>query len=156
MKKTKAAAKAALFYLLLAAFVVIIMLPFLWQFLTSIKPLNEISAMPAKWIPSEINVQYYINIFTKHPFARYMLNSAIVAISATVLSLLIGASAAYALARLRFRFKKPLLMFILCISMFPTIATLSPIYLLLRSLKLLNTYQGLVLPYRLFSFQAIG
>ena len=151
MKKTKAAAKAALFYLLLAAFVVIIMLPFLWQFLTSIKPLNEISAMPAKWIPSEINVQYYINIFTKHPFARYMLNSAIVAISATVHSLLIGASAAYALARLRFRFKKPLLMFILCISMFPTIATPSPIYLLLRSLKLLNTYQGLVLPYIVFA-----
>lgn len=151
MKQAKHIAKTATFYLVLVVFVLIIMLPFAWQFLTSIKPLNEISAMPAIWIPSEINIQFYINIFTQHPFARYMLNSAIVAISATVLSLLIGASAAYALSRMRFRFKKQLLMFILCISMFPTIATLSPIYLLLRNLKLLNTYAGLVLPYIVFA-----
>lgn len=58
MKQAKQIAKTALFYLVLAFFVVIIMLPFLWQFLTSIKPLDEISAMPAVWIPSEINVQY--------------------------------------------------------------------------------------------------
>jgi multiple sugar transport system permease protein len=140
-----------IFYLMVILFMTILLLPFVWQFLTSIKPLNEISSMPAKWFPSWINVQFYINIFTLHPFGNYMMNSAIVAISATLLSVMIGASAAYALARLRFRFKKPVLMGILCISMFPTIATLSPIYLLLRSLKILNTYQGLILPYIVFS-----
>jgi len=52
-----------LFYILVLAFVVLLLLPFIWQFLTSVKPLNEIAAIPAKWIPSEINIQYYFNVF---------------------------------------------------------------------------------------------
>ncbi|GEQ23261.1 trehalose/maltose ABC transporter permease [Clostridium butyricum] len=149
--RTKNILKQALFYVFVVTFVGLIVLPFLWQMLTSIKPLSEISAIPAKWIPSEFNKQYYINVFTKHPFSRYLINSFIVASITTVLSILIGASAAYALARLRFKGKKIMLMAILSISMFPTIATLSPIYLLLKNLKLLNSYAGLVIPYITFA-----
>ncbi len=151
MKLLKGALLKLVFYSVVLLVITVLLLPFLWQFLTSIKPLSEISAMPAKWLPSIVNVQFYINIFTKHPFGNYLLNSAVIAISATAISLIIGSSAAYAMARLRFRFKKQILMGILCISMFPTIATLSPIYLLLRGMKLLNTYQGLILPYIVFS-----
>ena len=139
------------FYLFVVVFVVLLLLPFLWQFLTSVKPLNEIAEMPAKWIPSSFNVQFYINVFTKHPFARYMLNSLIVALSATLLSILIGATAAYALSRLHFKGRRSLLMVILGVSMFPTIATLSPLYLILRSFQMLNTYRGLILTYISFS-----
>lgn len=149
--KIKKIASGGIFYALVVLFVIVLLLPFAWQFLTSIKPLDEISAMPAKWIPSSFNGQFYVNIFTNHPFGRYMLNSAIVATTATLLSLLVGASAAYAMGRMRFRGKRPLMMIILSISMFPTIATLSPIYLLLRNMKLLNTYPGLILPYIVFS-----
>lgn len=149
--RTKNILKQALFYAFVVTFVGLIVLPFLWQMLTSIKPLTEISAIPAKWIPSEFNKQYYINVFTKHPFSRYLINSFIVASITTLLSILIGASAAYALARLRFKGKKIMLMAILSISMFPTIATLSPIYLLLKNLKLLNSYAGLVIPYITFA-----
>jgi len=140
-----------LFYLFVIAFVALLLLPFIWQFLTSVKPLKEIAEMPARWIPSRIQFDFYVNVFTKHPFARYMLNSFVVAICATLLSIAIGASAAYALSRLRFRGRKALLMVILSISMFPTIATLSPLYLILRGMGLLNTYAGLVLPYIVFS-----
>lgn len=140
-----------LFYLFIILFVGIILLPFFWQFLTSIKPLNEIGAIPAKWFPSKINVQYYFNVFQKHPFHRYLMNSFVVACLTTFLSVLIGSSAAYALARLRFKGKKILLMAILSVSMFPTIATLSPLFLILRSLKLLNNYFGLVIPYITFA-----
>lgn len=150
-RKTTNAVKQIFFYLFVILFVGIIVLPFLWQFLTSVKPMTEISAIPAKWIPSEINIQYYFNVFEKHPFARYLLNSFLVASLTTALSILIGASAAYALSRLRFRGKKFMLMAILSISMFPTIATLSPIYLLLKELRLLNTYAGLVIPYITFA-----
>ena len=143
--------KQIFFYLFVIVFVGIIILPFLWQFLTSIKPMSEISAIPAKWIPSEINIQYYFNVFEKHPFGRYLMNSFIVAVCTTVLGLLVGASAAYALARLRFKGKKILLMAILSISMFPAIATLSPIYLLLKQFNLLNTYPGLIIPYITFA-----
>lgn len=143
--------KKILFYLFVIVFVGIIILPFVWQFLTSIKPMSEISAIPAKWIPSEINIQYYFNVFEKHPFGRYLINSLIVATCTTVIGILVGASAAYALARLRFKGKKIILMVILSISMFPAIATLSPIYLLLKQFSLLNTYAGLIIPYITFA-----
>ena len=149
--KTKRTAGWILFYLFVAAFLIILLLPFIWQFLTSVKPLKEIAEMPAKWIPSYIHFDFYVNVFTKHPFARYLLNSLIVAACSTLLSIGIGASAAYALSRLKFPGRKALLMVILSISMFPTIATLSPLYLILRNLKLLNTYAGLILPYIVFS-----
>ena len=150
-KKMTHGIKQVFFYLFVIAFVGLIILPFLWQFLTSIKPMSEISAIPAKWIPSEINIQYYFNVFEKHPYGRYLMNSFIVAVCTTVLGLLVGASAAYALARLRFKGKKILLMAILSISMFPAIATLSPIYLLLKQFNLLNTYPGLIIPYITFA-----
>ena len=149
--KTKRRIGLIAFYIFVALFVIVLLLPFIWQFLTSVKPLNEIAEMPAKWIPSYIHTQFYVNVFTKHPFARYMLNSFIVAMSATLLSIAIGATAAYALSRLHFRGRKTLLLVILGVSMFPTIATLSPLYLILKSMKLLNTYRGLILTYVSFS-----
>lgn len=153
MKDSKAyqVIKRVMFYGFVVLFVGIIVLPFFWQFMTSVKPLSEISAMPARWIPSSVHLQFYRNVFQKHPFARYLLNSFIVAMVTTLLSILIGASAAYALARLRFKGKKFMLMSILSVSMFPTIATLSPIYLLLKQFKLLNTYAGLIIPYITFA-----
>ena len=150
-RKTAHIIKQIFFYIFVIVFVGIIILPFLWQFLTSIKPMSEISAIPAKWIPSEINIQYYFNVFENHPFGRYLINSFVVAVCTTVLGLLVGASAAYALARLRFKGKKIILMCILSISMFPAIATLSPIYLLLKEFNLLNTYPGLIIPYITFA-----
>ena len=150
-KKKKTTLGWTAFYLFVILFVIILILPFFWQFMTSIKPLNEISAMPAKWIPGYVHFEFYRNVFTLHPFARYMLNSFIVATSSTLLSLVIGAMAAYALARLRFTGRRVLLMVILSVSMFPTIATLSPLYLILRNMKLLNTYFGLIIPYITFS-----
>lgn len=106
MEKAGKIVKKAAFIIFVVFFVGIIVLPFFWQFMTSIKPLSEISAIPAKWIPSSVHGDFYVNVFTKHPFGRYLLNSFIVALTTTALSILIGASAAYALARLRFKGKK--------------------------------------------------
>ena len=143
--------KSSLLYVMVLIFLGFILLPYIWQFLTSIKPLAEISAIPAKWVPSKINVEYYFNVFQKHPFARYLFNSVIVATITTVVSILIGASASYALARLRFKGKKVILLSILTISMFPTISTVSPLFLILKNMNLLNTYAGLVIPYTTFA-----
>lgn len=143
--------KSSLLYVMVLIFLGFILLPYIWQFLTSIKPLAEISAIPAKWVPSKINIEYYFNVFQKHPFARYLFNSVIVATMTTVVSILIGASASYALARLRFKGKKVILLSILTISMFPTISTVSPLFLILKNMNLLNTYAGLVIPYTTFA-----
>lgn len=143
--------KSTLFYVLVVLFLAFVLLPYLWQFLTSFKPLAEISAIPAKWIPSTVNLDYYFNVFQKHPFARYLLNSAIVSTTTMIVCIFIGASASYALARLRFKGKKVVLLSILSISMFPTISTVSPLFLILKNMNLLNTYAGLVIPYTTFA-----
>jgi len=141
----------AIFSLFVLILLLFIMLPFIWQILTSVKPMAEINLMPAKWIPSKINPQFYINVFTKRPFSRYLLNSLIVASITTITSIFIGSLAAYALARLKFAGKKLLLAAVLTVSMFPPIATVSPMFLFLRNFKLINTYAGLVIPYTTFA-----
>jgi ABC-type glycerol-3-phosphate transport system permease component len=78
-------------------------------------------------------------------------NSLVVALNTTLLCVTLGSLCAYALARLHFRWKAPLLGFILAVTMFPQIAIVSPLYLLLRELGLINTYPGLVLPYLTFA-----
>jgi len=146
--KTK---KNILFYIMVIVFVGFVIFPFLWQFMTSVKPLDEINKMPPVWIPSKVNTQFYINVFTKRPFARYLLNSFIVASCTTLFSIAAGSACAYALARLRFKGKNVILASILTISMFPAIATVSPLFIFLKNMKLLNTYSGLVLPYTTFA-----
>jgi len=83
----------------------------------------------------------------KKHFSGYMLNSVIVAASATVLGMIIAAAAAYALARLPLPGKGAVLGLILGISMFPQIALVAPLYLIFNELGMLNTYQGLSTAY---------
>lgn len=127
------------------------MFPFIWQLLTSIKPPEQINKIPPDWLPKYFYIEYYMNVFQKRPFLVYLKNSLIVSTATTLFSLAIGSFAAYALARLRFSGKKIILALILSVSMFPHIATLSPMFLFLREMKLLNTYAGLVLPYTTFA-----
>ena len=69
----------------------------------------------------------------------------------TLLCVTLGAFCAYALARLEFRFKRTILGLILAVTMFPQISIVSPLYLVLRELRLINTYPGLILPYMTFA-----
>jgi ABC-type glycerol-3-phosphate transport system permease component len=96
-------------------------------------------------------LEHYRALFAGRDFWTPIRNSLIVAGTTTILSVALGAISAYALARLNFRGKAPALAFVLAVSMFPQISIVSPLFLLLRELHLLNTYGGLVLPYLTFS-----
>ncbi|AUI38161.1 sugar ABC transporter permease [[Bacillus] caldolyticus] len=150
-KKIYSLVKNILFYGAISLFVLIVMFPFIWQALTSFKPPEQINKMPPDWWPGRLWIEYYVNVFTKRPFLLYLKNSAVVSITTTIVSLAVGSFCAYALARLRFRGKKVILALVLSVSMFPHIATLSPMFLFLRKMELLNTYTGLVLPYTTFA-----
>lgn len=67
MTKARSILGKIAFVIFVVVFVGIIVLPFFWQFMTSVKPLSEISAIPAKWIPSSVHGDFYVNVFTKHP-----------------------------------------------------------------------------------------
>ena len=90
------------------------------------------------------------SLFGDYTFGRYIINSAVVALCATFLVLFLGTLAGYALARFPIRGKFPLMVSLLIISVFPEIAVIAPLYLLMRDLGWLNSYQALIVPYTAF------
>jgi trehalose/maltose transport system permease protein len=117
---------------------------------SSFKTPANVAAVPPQYVPHPVSVDNYTMAFTQYTFGRYILNSVIVAVAATVLVLVLGTFAGYALGRLPMRGKFTLLVMLLTISVFPEIAVVSPLYLLLRNLGWLNSYQALILPYTAF------
>lgn len=138
------------FYFLLVLVLLYCSGPFLWQFITSIKPEPELVRIPPV-LPSSATAGYYISIFKGHPFPRIIINSAIVAASTTILSIIIGSLAGFGLAKLRIRYKALILGFVLSVSMFPPIATVSPLYIIIRALGLRDTWLALIITYTTFS-----
>ena len=119
--------------------------PIAWQALTSLWPEPELT----RAFPRSLTVANYAGL--GEPFARAVLNSLVVAAGTTLLCLAAGASAAFAIAKLEFPGRRLLLGAALAISMFPPIATVSPLYLVLRAIGLRDTLLGLVLPYTTFA-----
>ncbi len=129
-------------------FTVLIMLfclfPFYWLINVSLKTGQDLAS--SSIVPPNPTLANYSAIFENGEFTRALLNSVIVSFSTTILSLVIGSFAAYALARLRFPRKFLLLAFVLSISTFPPIAIAAPVFKLFTDIGLYNTYPGLILP----------
>ena len=101
--------------------------------------------------PEDVTLDHYGALFAERDFWQPIRSSLIVAGATTVLCITLGTLAAYALARLRFRGRNAILAFILAVTMFPQISIVGPLFLLLRALRLIDTYPGLVLPYTTFA-----
>jgi ABC-type glycerol-3-phosphate transport system permease component len=124
--------------------------PLYWALVSSLTPEARLFEKPSLW-PREIVLDHYRALFAERAFWVPVRNSLVVAGTTTLFCVVVGAFCAYALARLQFRGKAPILGFILAVSMFPQISVVSPLYLLLRGLRLINTYPGLILPYLTFA-----
>jgi multiple sugar transport system permease protein len=124
--------------------------PLAWQVLTSVTPAFELTTLPPL-LPTRPTYEHYVSVFTGHPFLRIIANSLIVAAATTALALLVGALAAYAIAKLGVRHKLTILAIVLATSMFPPIATVSPLYLIINALGLRDTLLALILVYTSFS-----
>ena len=122
------------------------LVPFLWFVLTSLKTSAELAAIPPVWIPS-FHLDFYRSALQQYGLLHYVVNSAIVAGSATFITIAIGSLAAYAIARFNLKWTNFYLFLLLAISMFPQIAIAGPVWTILDRLELLNTYPGLVAAY---------
>ncbi|HYG61707.1 MAG TPA: carbohydrate ABC transporter permease, partial [Thermoanaerobaculia bacterium] len=123
----------------------------LWQALVaSVTPEARLFAGPSAW-PSQPVADHYRALWDERDFWKPIRSSLVVAGSTTLICVALGALAAYALARLRFRGRTVVLGFVLAVGMFPQISIVSPLYLVLRELRLIDTYPGLVLPYVTFA-----
>jgi len=146
---TRAAILRALFYLLVVVIIVFNLFPFVWALLSSFRPSSELFS--TRIIPSALTMDHYAAVFKDPRFVAALINSVVVAGSTVLIALGLGSLCAYALGRLPFRFKGPVLYLILTMTMFPTIAVLSGLFVMLKTLALFNTRQGLILTYLIFT-----
>jgi multiple sugar transport system permease protein len=125
----------------IAAFIA---LPLYWLVASSFKGANDITSAAAVPHPSGAN---YASAFSEYGFGTYLANSAIVSVATTALVLCLGTLAGYALGRLPLRGKAAIMTALLMISLFPTIAVVAPLYMLMHDIGWLNSYQGLITTY---------
>ena len=125
--------------------------PALWILLTSLKTETELVARPITYWPHRPTLDNYVTAFQDQPLLRFLGNSVAVAGLSTILTLLVSACAAYAIARLNLKRRDWILTTIVASSMFPLITLLVPIFETMRALGLLNSYIALVLPYTVLS-----
>lgn len=136
--------------IVLALLVVLVAFPFYWALVASFTPEARLFESPSLW-PEQLVLDHYRALWEERGFWKPIRNSLIVAGTTTLFCLAFGALAAWALARLRFRGKGAILGGLLAVSLFPQISIVSPLFLLLRALRLIDTYPGLILPYLTFA-----
>lgn len=123
--------------------------PFYWALMTSFKTESEMF-QTATYFPQEPTTQNYEYVFRDNTFVRSLRNSALVSGSTSVLALVIGSFAAYALGRLRFKGRVILLYVVLSMTMFPAISILSGLYTIVREVGFFGTPFSLILTYPVF------
>lgn len=130
---------------------VFILFPFLWLLLSSFKLPVELYSNPPQIWPHQLTLTYYVKLMQDKSFVASMLNTFIVSLFTTVISLAIGTLGAYAFARFRFPKKKLFFLTVLASQMLPHMALLIPLFMIMRVMGLLYTYQGLIITYISFS-----
>jgi multiple sugar transport system permease protein len=140
----------------LAFFVFFTAFPLYTIVITSLKPLRDVQAV-WRWVPSQVTLRPYLEMWETVPLARYFLNSLIISTCSTVIAVLIAILAAYAISRYRFRGRQPFRFLILSTEMFPGILFLLPLFIIfvnieqIIGIKLYGSYTGLVITYLTFA-----
>ena len=143
--RTRAALASRL--VLLSAGAVVMILPFVYMVSTSLKPDRLVLEVPPRFLPSHPTTANYTGAWTSNDFSRYFLNSVLVAVATTLLTVLLASMMAFAFARFDFPGKGLLFGLMLLGLMVPTIMLLIPQFLLAKKLMLLNSLWGLVVFY---------
>jgi len=129
----------------------VVVFPFYWMLNTSLKPASEIFLSPPTFVSANWSLDAYATVLTQRPVGRYFLNSLIVALGTTVLSVTLAALAAYGFTRFFPGGATPFIVLLLFTKMLPETLLIIPYFRLMSDLGLLNTYAALVLAYSSFA-----
>jgi multiple sugar transport system permease protein len=121
--------------------------PFVWMVLSSVKPEAEVRAIPPTWWPQTFTTDNYEQLFSRLDFPTYFLNSAIVAVVVTLGNVVFGSMLGYALAKLDFPGKRTVFSLVLLTLMVPGVVTFVPLFVLTTNIGLNNTLPGMFLPF---------
>lgn len=134
-------------YLLEIAGTVVMLFPFLWMVSNALKENVFVIEYPPQLIPDNPSVGNFVRAWTSNNFQLYFGNSAFVAITSTIFTVLFSAMVAYAFARFKFPLKELLFYIILLVLMVPDLVTIIPKFILIKDLGLRNSLWGLILVY---------
>lgn len=134
-------------YAVLVGGAVVMAMPFLYMLATSLKPQQYVLTFPPEFIPHQPTVANYTEAWTTQNFARYFVNSGVVAVSTTVISLLLSSMMAFAMARMRFVGREWAFRLLLLGLMIPPMMLVIPQFVLAKYLGLLDSLTGLVVFY---------
>jgi len=143
--------KRVLFIMFFLIFILIIIFPFYWMIVTSLKSPDALVNFSANLIPPKVYFENYIYVFENSKLLKYLQNSLIVSGGTTIICMWLASLSAYSIARLKIKGKKYIMAFILAVSVFPGIAMVSPLFVIFKEIHILNTYWGLILPYITFA-----
>jgi multiple sugar transport system permease protein len=138
-------------YLALIVVTGILTFPIVWMVSVSIKPTVETFSLPPRLIPEQFHWGGYVEVLGDPEFRRFLINSYVVGLGVTVLSLVIGTLAAFGFSRYRFFGDRAAKLFVITTQMVPTITLLIPFFGVIVFLRLYDTLWGLVLTYLTFS-----
>ena len=125
--------------------------PYAWMILTSIKPQAELSIWPVQYLPREGTLQHYRDLISRTSFAGNLGNSMVIACGSALIGLGVSIPAAYAFSRFRFTGRRQLMTAFLVINMFPIVLLIIPLFLLMRTLGLIDTFFGVILGHSTFA-----
>lgn len=125
--------------------------PYLWMLITSLKPESTLFSPDRTILPKVITLENYIRLFEKTTFLNNLGHSMIVAIGTMLLGLSVSITAAYAFSRFRFPGRRVLMLQFLLVNMFPIVLLIIPLFIIMKSLGLLDTHLGLILAHSTFS-----
>jgi multiple sugar transport system permease protein len=139
--------RSALAYFVLALFVIVVVFPLYWNILTSLRTPKEVYTREGMLIPDLLTIENYVKLFDGTPMWRWLINTTLVTLVATLLSLIAGLFSAYALARLRFRGSQSLGKTVLLVYLLPQTLLFIPLFVMLNDAHLLNTRMALYITY---------
>jgi len=150
-------AEKGLIYSVIAVYLFITLAPLLWVLSTSFKPNQEAISFPPKFLPDKPTWENYIFVLTDPKLSLSLLNSLLVSVGSTVLSVTVSALAGFAFARYDFKGKNLIMSVILGLFMIPVVINIIPLYIMLANIGLLNslgalvmTFQILIIPLNIF------
>ncbi|WP_058308484.1 carbohydrate ABC transporter permease [Gracilibacillus massiliensis] len=125
---------------------IIFIFPIIWMMFVSIKPDGFMTTNPVEWFTPPYTFSNYVDLIMNSLILRWLWNSLIVAVITTILTLAITSLAAFAISQMQFRFKNTIFIFFLLGLMIPGEATIIPLYEIVKSLNMIDSYAGLILP----------
>jgi len=134
------------FHLFLLVSLILTLFPFVWMLSTSFKPSEEILSGTLSLIPGSPTLEHYRNLFGAVNLFVNLWNSVIFSLVLTVLSVILNSMAAYAFAKLQFPRRERLFALLMMTMMVPGQVTMMPVFLILKSAGLLNSFAGLIIP----------